>query len=111
MKKTTPGAAAPMRPAAPKPAAPAPARMPDVWRSLEDEMQLVFDRFTGAFNHPPDAPSRLRGSAFSVRHIRDSLPERPGLLDLTQLLANLVFASTHCMLMPAKHACAGRVDS
>jgi len=44
---TTPRAAA-----APKPAAPAPVRTADLWRSLHDEMERVFDRFAGAFTVP-----------------------------------------------------------
>jgi len=47
VKKTEPSAPAP----APV-AAPAPARMPELWRSFHDEMERVFDRFSGGFALP-----------------------------------------------------------
>ncbi len=49
VKRTTPAASAPSPTAAP---APVPARTTDVWRSLRDEMERVFDRFGGAFAMP-----------------------------------------------------------
>ena len=52
VKPAAPAAAPSPKPApAPAPAA-APARMSDLWRSFHDEMDRVFDRFSGSFAMP-----------------------------------------------------------
>ena len=48
VRKTTPASTAPSAPAP----APAPAKAPDVWGSLRNEMDRVFDRFAGGFGMP-----------------------------------------------------------
>src|SRR5690242_949897 len=51
VKKTEPTATT-RAAGAPAPTTSAPARMPDLWRSFQDEMERVLDRFSSAFTMP-----------------------------------------------------------